>query len=75
MINPRIECLLFEARTLDGDAPVHLRFHHITRIDTTQNRFLLDDGLNPPTPCRYDSLRLLEPAEALELRLRAELAA
>jgi hypothetical protein len=71
MNNPHIEALIFAAETLDGK-PVECRFLEIGRIDTIEDRF----DYRPTTaldaiPCRYSSLRLLEPEQVFEARLQA----
>jgi len=70
MYNPHIEGLVFAAETLDH-TPIHLRFHEIARVNTRDNLFYFDDGFHDPVPCRYDSLRLLEPEAVAEARLKA----
>ncbi len=62
---------MFEARTVQGDCPIQLKFHHIHNLDTPNNRFDYADGVCAPVRCRYDSLRLLEPEAILEARLQA----
>jgi hypothetical protein len=73
MNNPHIEALVFEAESLEGN-PLQLRFLEIAHIDTIEDRFdyrptaALDaDAI----PCRYSSLRLLEPEAVFEARLKA----
>ncbi len=70
MHNPHIECLIFEAKTLDGQMPIHLRFNEITEVNTSDNIFYFKDGLHEPVACQYDSLHLLEPDEVIEARLK-----
>jgi len=73
MNNPHIEALVFEAQTLDG-TPVECRFLEIGHIDTIEDRFDYHPSaaLNTtPIPCRYSSLRLLEPDAVFEARLQA----
>jgi hypothetical protein len=73
MNNPHLEALVFAAEPLDGH-PVELRFLEIGPIDTVEDRFdyrptaTLDAA---PIPCRYSSLRLLEPEAVFEARLQA----
>ena len=70
-MNSRIESLVFTARTLEADCEIQLRFHHICNVNTASNTFEFSDGRCDPVVCRYDSLRLLEPADILEARLQA----
>lgn len=73
MINEQIEQLIFEARSLDDDIPIRMRFLEITRIDTTEDRFEYDAGIGQPVTCRYSSLRQLSPEEVFELSLELSL--
>ncbi len=72
MINPHIESLVFEAQTETGER-LHCRFAEITHVDTSEDLFYYQ----PPNlaqdlvACRYSSLRLLEPDEVIDARLKA----
>lgn len=70
--NPHIESLVFSARTLEAGKLIHLGFHDIAHIDTSDDRFdYVGGNVLQPVACRYSSLRLLEPDAVLEARLRA----
>lgn len=70
--NPHIESLVFSARTLEAGKLIHLRFHDIAHVQTADDRFdYVGGNVLQVLPCRYSSLRLLEPDAVLEARLRA----
>jgi hypothetical protein len=71
MSNSHIESLVFKANTLDGHQSIHLHFHDIGRINTTDNIFYYDNGVSEPIACEYTSLYLLEPEAVIEARLNS----
>lgn len=70
-MNPHIEALVFEARTISGQN-LHLRFHDITQVNTQDDLFYVDGrDLIEPIACRYSTLKLMEPEAVHEARLKA----
>ena len=68
-MNQHIEALVFEARTVDGNIPIHLHFHDIRQTNTVDDVFYYDNGVNDPVPCQYHPLHLLAPEDVFEAAL------
>jgi hypothetical protein len=70
-MNQHIEGLVFEARTVEGNVPIHLHFHDISQTNTTDDVFYYDNGVNTPVACQYHTLHLLTLEDVFEAGLPA----
>ena len=69
MMNQHIETLVFEARTIEGNVPIHFHFHDISQTNTVDDVFYYNNGVNDPAACQYHTLHLLAPEEVFEASL------
>ena len=68
-VNQHIEALVFEARTVEGNIPIHLHFHDICQTNTVDDVFYYDNGVNTPVACQYHTLHLLTLEDVFEAAL------
>lgn len=68
-MNAHIEALIFAARTVEDNVPIHLHFHDIRHTHTADDVFYVDNGITEPVACQYQSLQLLTPEAVFEASL------